>query len=392
MLVLPTFSFCILLGQAGFPITLSRMVAYKDKSIPSLYFTVFLFLLLFNILISIILIILAPTLSHSFLKNEAAYLPLIGIAFVIPFTTCSNILRSYFIGIQKVFPTVLSNVIENLLRLFFILWIIPRLKIYTISILVFSIILFNIISETISTMTLLLFIPKKKKKISFQYSYLKETIQTSYPQLLSTLIGNGTYFLEPLIIFHFLTKEYKASLITQQYGIITGYVFPLIFLPLFFITAISQVLLPTITKFYKDGQLKKITKLLKIETFCIFLFSIGTGLFFRFFSKDLLQLLYHTSYGINYLKYISIFLFFIYLEPVFQYLWIAFGKTKEIMLATTFSSLIRITSLVLLLKCHFGIDSLLLSLTINLIATTFFEYERIFLIFKKKRSNPLLKT
>ena len=384
MLTLPTFSFCILLGQAGLPFTLSRMVAYHDKPLSSLYVSTLVFLFFYNLLLCIVLILLAPFISHNLLKNDAAYLPIIGIALVIPFTTLSNTIKSYFIGIQKIFPTILSNISENTLRLLFVYWIIPLLKSNSQSYLVFLIILFNIVSELFATIILLLFLPKKKKTFSFQSSLLKETLYVSTPQLLSTLIGNGTYLLEPILFFHFLSEQFQTNYITQQYGIITGYVLPIIFLPLFFITTLSQALLPTITQLYRKNNISKIRKLLKFQNISILLFSIGTGTIFHLYAKTILQLIYHTVYGIQYLKFLSFFLFFLFLEPTFQYLWIAFGKTKEIFKGTLFSSIIRILSLLVFLQLEFGIYSLLLSFVINIILTTLYQNHRIVYYIKKR--------
>ncbi len=58
--------------------------------------------------------------------------------------------------------------------------------------------------------------------------------------------------LEPIILTGVLLYVgYPNSVIVREYGIISGYALPLILLPSFFSNAISQALLPVITKKYK---------------------------------------------------------------------------------------------------------------------------------------------
>ena len=64
-------------------------------------------------------------------------------------------------------------------------------------------------------------------------------------------------FFEPIILTYFLIKSgFSNQYILNEYGILNGYVMPLILLPSFFTGAISQALLPIVSngyanKFYK---------------------------------------------------------------------------------------------------------------------------------------------
>ena len=250
MIVLPTFSLFIMLGQAGIPLSLSRLVALKNKNSKVLFSTTFIFLLFYNLILMIIIIIFARVISHSFLHNDDLYYPILMIAFVIPFTTLSSTLRSFFIGKERMFPSVLSNICENIVRLLFVLLIIKQLSFLPTNVVVSIIILFNIISEGFASFILYLFIPNKKDfSFSIQCSYMKEVVSLSVPNFMSNLLGNITYFLEPILFTSILLyKGYPSHFIMHEYGIINGYVFPIIMLPSFFINAISQAILPSLTR------------------------------------------------------------------------------------------------------------------------------------------------
>ena len=362
------------------------MVAFHDKNTSSLFFTVFIFLLFYNLILSIIIIFLAPFISHNLLHNDQVYLAIIAIALSIPFTTLSNTIKSYYIGNERMLPTVLSNIIENIFRLSFIILFSNFLLKYSLSIVVFFLISINIISELLSCLTLYLFSPTKKfYSVSFKISYLKEILHLSIPNIVSTIIGNGTYFLEPIILSSVLLYlGYSNHYITLEYGIITAYIFPLLSFPSFFILAFSQALLPELTKEVKSSNFIKIKKIVFFQVCFIFLFSICISICFIVFGKQILLLLYHTSSGYSYLKFLSYFSFFYYIQPIPSFLFLSFGNTKENLYTTIFSSLVRIISLVIFLFLGFGMNGFLLSFLFNIILTTIFQFYRLFFVIKKE--------
>ena len=99
-------------------------------------------------------IILSPIISKYFLKNINTMYPIMAIGLTLPFICLSNILKGYYFGNQKMFPHVLSVVIEQLTRLFLTIYFIPKLLIYNIQIAITGVVLINIISEFFSFLTL----------------------------------------------------------------------------------------------------------------------------------------------------------------------------------------------------------------------------------------------
>ena len=90
----------------------------------------------------------------------------------------------------------------------------------------------------ISNICLILYIPNKKININdfkFNKIILKDILHISLPSTGSRLIGSISYFFEPIILtFILLYIGYDSNYITHEYGIITGYVYPLLLLPSFF--------------------------------------------------------------------------------------------------------------------------------------------------------------
>jgi stage V sporulation protein B len=117
MLISPTFVLLMALAQLGFPVAISKLVAEENKNNKNLVFSVIPISLFLNIIIIIILFCFSKYISIKLLNEPRCYYALICIGFVLPFISISSILRGYFFGKQKMFPHVLSNITEDVVRL-----------------------------------------------------------------------------------------------------------------------------------------------------------------------------------------------------------------------------------------------------------------------------------
>ena len=379
-IILPTFSLFITIGQIGLPITLSRFVALKDRNNKNLYFTMIPILLLFNSILSIFIILSSNWIGTTLLKNKDTIIILKAIALVIPFTSMSAIIRSYFYGKERMIPHTLSNIIENCIRLLIIVFIIPKLLIYDIKTIVFFIVLSNILSEGISTIILFLFLPKhiNIRNLSFEKIHIKDSLYQAIPNISSSLIGSITYFLEPILITYILlNKGYSSSYITTEYGIINGYVLPVLLIPSFFSLAISQSIMPYISRLYKENNYKKIKNLLKKVLFLLLIFAIIITISLEILGPNLLQILYKTNLGINYLKILAPFFILHYLEHPLLFSIYAFGKTKDILKQSLISSILKIMNLLILSNILIGINFYLTTMILSIFINTSYLFIKI---------------
>ena len=172
---------------------------------------------------------------------------------------------------------------------------------------------------------LILFIPNKKinfKDFVPDRLVLKDILNISLSTTGSRLIGSISYFLEPIILTYVLIHSgYSSSYIIKEYGVITGYVYPLLLLPSFFTMAISTSLLPIISSSYAKGLYKYAKKKLKQAIYI----SLGIGVFctclFMTIPDVLLNFIYNTNLGINYIKIIAPFFILHYIQgPLTSYL------------------------------------------------------------------------
>ena len=379
MMILPTFTLFIVLAQMGFPTALSKLIAEEKKSSKKLFFSVIPISIMINILLIILIILIAPYLSNNLLHDKRFNYAVIAISLVIPFTTLSNICRSYFFGKGRMLPHVISNIIEDIVRLFLIIIGIPIVMSKGLEYALCYVILTNIISELTSTVILFLFLPKKisisKKDLKPSKTYLKEELSIALPNTASKLIGSIGYFLEPIILTSsLLYVGYSNSYIITEYGIITGYVLPLLLLPSFFTLAISQALLPVVTKLYIDRNYKETKRKIYQAIYFSLIIGLPITIILIVFPEFFLESIYNTTKGINYLRLLAPFLLLQYIQSPLAFSLDAMGRSIDNLKAITLGTIIRTILLFLLSLLRIGIVSLLISTIVNILVVTIYNY------------------
>lgn len=379
MLVLPTFSLLIGVCQFGIPTALSKLIAEDSKNNKRLLFSLLPISLFINVLIISFVIILAPTLAFNFLHEERALLPILAICVVLPLTSTSSILRSYFFGKQEMLPHVTSNVLEDIIRLILIVVGIPIFISKGLEVAVTFVILTNIISELSSILVLFFFLPKnltiKKKDLAFNKSYAKEALGISIPSTASRLIGSFGYFLEPIILTNALTYcSYSSNFIVTEYGVISGFVMPLLLLPSFFTLAISQALLPIISRATSKNQYAYARGKVKQAIIVSLLIGIPASGALFIFPEFFLQLIYNTTEGANYMRFLAPICILQYIQAPLSASLDAMGLTKSNLKTTIIGTIIRTSALLLLSLLKIGMWGLIFATSLNVIFTTIYDY------------------
>jgi len=387
MLIFPTFALFMTLSQLGFPLAISKLVAEDKYNNKNIVFSVIPFSFVLNVFLMIIIVMLAPILSNNLLKDPRCYYPILAIGIVLPFDSLSSILRGYFFGKQKMIPHVVSNITEQITRLILITLTIPTLLNKNIVFAVTGLILVNVVSELMSSLILFLFLPKKfkirKKDIIPDPINLKAVLNISIPTTSGRIIGSIGYFLEPIILTFILLKcGYTNSYIVREYGIISGYVMPLLLLPSFFTNAISQALLPTVSKAYSVNNKKYIKTKIKQAIMFSLLIGIPLTIIFELIPSIPLKLIYNTTEGISYIRALAPICLIEYVQSPLSSSIDAMGKSKTNMSISIIGIIIRILSLLVFSSFRIGIWGLIIAIGLSCIITTISQAKKVTEILK----------
>lgn len=372
MSILPTFNLFITFSTLSLSTGIAKLIA-EGKNGKKTILSIMPISLIYNFILMFILIILSPFISKVLLKNVNTYYPIMAISFTLPFICLSNILKGYFFGRERMIPYVISNVFEQIIRLLFIIFITPKIIKYGTTFVVSTIVLINIFSELASSVCLILNISDKRINFSyfkFDKNVFKDILNISLPATGSRLIGSISYFLEPIILTFVMSRcGYSIDDIAQKYGIITGYVFPLLLIPSFFTAAISNSLLPIISNNYTRGNYEYSKKKLRQAVNLSLTLGIVFTITFMFYSKSLLMLIFNTKLGNNYIKIIAPCFLLHYIQgPLTSYLQ-GINKANLAMRGTLVGAIIKNICL-LILPRYIGIWGFIISSIINIFYVT----------------------
>jgi len=211
-----------------------------------------------SVLLTPVLFLLTPYLAETLFTDARTKWPLLAIAPIVPIVALSSVLRGYFQGRQNMKPAAVSQILEQIVRIGFIAvltkWLLP----YGIEYAAAGAMLASVLGELASFIYLFISFEIKKKfrvRKNFFRQIVKgkktfqELMSIGLPTLGSRLIGNLTWFLEPIVVSHSLALAgIGAGTATKLYGSLTGFALPLLMLPSFITQSLSTSLVPAISE------------------------------------------------------------------------------------------------------------------------------------------------
>lgn len=380
-IAVPTYSLLLTIATLAIPISISKLVSEnKGRSIRILTSAAFLIISI-NLVLVFVIFLTKDFLAVNLLKEPKASPIIMAFALTLPFVSISSVLKGYFAGKQNMVPHATSNIIEQIVRLIIILVVLPILKRKSDMLAILGLILLTIISEISSIIVFLFFLPKKinfNTKILPSKKITKDILDISIPTVSGRIIGNIGYFFEPIILTNLLLfSGYNNSYILSEYGAYNAYSLALLTMPSFFIGAIATSLLPEISKFNGNNNLKMVKR--RIHQSIIF--SLIIGIFFSLlifiFRDKLLFSLYNTTKGSDYIKVLAPFFVLFYLEGVLTSSLQALGYAKVTMNITLYGVIIKLFIMAILSLCHIGIYSLVIAEIVNIFFVVFFNFKHL---------------
>ena len=375
MLVNPTFMLCIAICTLGLPTAISKLVSENKRNNKKLVSSATLIAIVINIALMITVILSAKFISNNLLHERRSYYSIISIGLVLPFISISSILRGYFFGREKTIPHVLSNVLEDVTRLISIILFTPFFLTKGLEAAVSFLILSNIISELTSIFVLFFFLPKnfklKKDDLKPTLSNIKDIMNISLPTTATRLIGTIGMFFEPIILTYFLLKNgYSNDFIISEYGILNGYVMPLILLPSFFTGAISQALLPIVSNNFANKRKEYVNKKVKQAILLSLLIGVPATIIFITIPNIPLKLIYNTTKGINYIKVLAPICLLHYIQSPLTSTMQAMGLSSKAMFGTLVGMILRTVTLIICCNLNIGLWGLVIASGINIFYVT----------------------
>lgn len=321
-------------------------------------------------LISIIIFIISLNpLVNILLKNKKLLFPLLSSIILIPLTGINDVLKGYYNGTKNIYKTSLASLLEQFARIGFVVIVlslfINKGLIYatTLSIIALS------FGELLSLIYLIIQI-KKEKLIAFpSKDPTKRILSFAIPSTSAKLIGNITYFLEPIIYTNILVHlNYNYELIQINYTIINAYTIPLLTSASFISIALATTIIPNISENYISKNFNLINYYIKKTLMFSLIPGVLISILFFTYPNEYMNLIYNTSEGISFIKPYVFFFLLYYLQMPFSSILHSIGKNKIQFIISSFFSILKIILIIVLsLIPNIGLNSIFFAILITMI-------------------------
>lgn len=381
-LVMPTFGLFITIATFSYPVAISKIISARGKSSKKAIFSIIPISIILNLFTLLIIFLISKPLANIFLKDQRLYIPLLSIGFTLPFIGLSSIIKGYYWGKQRMGIYILSNIVEQIVRIIVLIFLIPKVIKVSLVLTISLIIIVNVLSETSSIIVMLLGLPKgvkiTKEDLRPSKEYIKDIMNICVPSTSSKIVGSISHFLEPIVLINVLSYVgYSNNYIVTEYGIVNGYSLALLLIPQFFTMSISTSLIPELSKSYSIGDIKNCKKrLFQITGLSLMIGAFSTGIIFAV-PEYFLNLIYNTNLGANYIRVLAPFFLLYFINTPLASAMQALDMSKDEMQITLLTSFVKLFLLTLLAFLKIGMYSLIISTIITLIYSTYLHIKKV---------------
>jgi len=326
-----------------------------------------------SIAVAVAVMLSAEYIAEVFLKEPRGARCIVYISPSIVFMGISYCIKGYFYASRRVFSPASSEFLEQLVKISVITLLLSMWLPLGVEKGCEAVCLGLSIGEFCSCMYLLMFyVAEQRKNRSTGYSGLKiytDIIKISLPVAISALAMSFLRLREDVLVISALKKsgmEHKNAL--RIYGNIKGMIMPLIIFPLTLLSSFFTMLVPEISRACSmESKVRLKTLVSKIYRFCTTL-GFAVMCVFMIFSESLAEMIYSAPEISDWLKAISLFVPFMFMDSVSAGILNGMGRQTSLLIHGLSDSVIRII-LVWALVPRFGINAFLLVIAVSNIFT-----------------------
>ncbi|MFC0299855.1 stage V sporulation protein B [Virgibacillus soli] len=386
MMALPTLFLIMALTQMGLPVAISKRVAeaeaqHNQGKVKRILIVSLIITTVSSLFFTVVMIFGAPFIAKTLLTDERTIYPLLAISPIVPIIAVSSVLRGYFQGKQNMKPQSYSQVIEQIVRITCVALFVKILLPYGIEFAAAGAMISVILGE-FTSLLYMVYQFKHKKTIKLRtrfFTYLKSSKSTvkelfsiALPSTGSRMIGSLSHFFEPIIVAQSLAiAGISATLATKQYGELTGYVLPLLFLPTFITQSLSVALVPSISE--AEAVANKSLIHYRIHQAIRISFASGAiaTVVLSLFSEQILTYMYGTANASQFLILMAPFFILLYIQSPLQATLQALDLAKPAMWNSLIGNVIKFIVLFTLASSpKFGIMGVAIAMLVGVVLVT----------------------
>ena len=289
-------------------------------------------------------------------------------AFGMPWMALSAVLRGFFIARRRVEPNVLSQLVEQSVRIGIIWYALEWGNAPDVSARCTAVLAATAVSEAVSACILLLFYrgeavrafgAEKARRPADPARRLWEILwPVEGGRVLASALHTAENMLVPACLAVYLINAGGRTAALEQYGELKGMALPLLTFPFGLLGSLSVLLMPEITQAHILGQTERLKTLLDRMLRLTGYFSALAGAMFWVWGRPLAQLLYQSADAGFYLETLAPAMPLMYLESMVDGAMKGVGEQKAAFRYSVWDSILRIGGVVALLP-RFGMKGFL---------------------------------
>ena len=334
--------------------------------------------------------VLAGPASRMLLHDARAELPLLVLAPSLPFIAVAGALRGCFLAKRNVRPGVVSQLIEQLVRMAVAAAALRVLARWGAAYGCAAVLLGNTVSEAVSCLLMAAFAvrePEFRPTASEPlHPYTKQELwDIVLPVEGSRLLASALQAAESSLIPYCLTLYLgDRTAAMTQYGNLKGMALPLLFFPFSVLSALSSLLMPEVTRAHTRGDSAGKRRIIGLMMLLTGGFSLLAGAGFVLFGKPLAVLLYHEEAVGEYVHILGFVAPFMYFESMVDGVLKGLGEQLATFRYSLADSALRIAGIWLLLP-RYGMTGFLAVMIASNLFTCTLNTARMLKVAKAKR-------
>lgn len=401
-LAFPILIFAVVITSAGIPVAISKLVseaAAKDEEhkIPHILIVAGIIVGITSTIVTILVFVFAPVLAKTLLTDSRTIYALMGITPIIPVIAISSIFRGYFQGRQNMSPYALSQIIEQVVRIFTVLMLAQYLLPYGVEYAASGAMIGMVIGEFTGMLYLYYRYRKdpkrpilreiwkkrkeaqqKDKKSLFQRlrSTIKDFSRIAVPVTLSRTIGSLSYAVEPIVVSQSLAiAGIAVATSTALYGQLEGMAIPLVFFPAFITYALTVSLVPAISEAAAKNKTSLVERRLQQAIRLSLIIGAPCTVLVYVLAEPLSLLLYHQPDVGKMIQIMAPISLFHYLQGPFAAVLQGLDKANIAMRNSIIGAIIKIIFIwVLSSQPSIGIMGVAMAINIGILVVTFLHF------------------
>ncbi|PHS32590.1 MAG: polysaccharide biosynthesis protein [Alkaliphilus sp.] len=343
-MIIPFLMVLIVLPTAGIPIAVSKLVARENslKNTIGVYKLLTISLLLggtIALCLSVFVSLQLDYIVNNLLKNQLLYYPLLWGIPALAVITFSSILRGFFYGLKDIRPAAAAQILEQLARVFFVLFFLyykkPSHPVTAVTIAIIGI----VIGEAVGLFYLVIRLNLKKissinlvSSSNVSYSnYLKQISSISVPITISKFISVSMQTINAIIIPHrLILAGFSPIIATEIYGKVFGMAMPMLFLPFTVTSALVLNLIPNISEHMATNNHANIADKSSLAIKITLLVAIPITMIYIVFGNTIGYIVFRQSDVGNYLSIIGVATLFLCIQHTFSGILHGIGKQVSV--------------------------------------------------------------